>query len=312
MATEFKSFFSTPSGNEGEKCHYPTRLDTYGCGCQHNCSYCYARSLLDFRRMWNAARPSVADLEDIKRLIREKLKAGDIVRLGGMTDCFQPMEREYRVTLQTIRALNRAGVGYLIVTKNALVAENEYLATIRKDLAHIQVTITSTDEKVSRMIEPGASLPEERIRAVERLSAEGFDTAVRLSPYIEQFCDVEKINRIKCDKIVVEFLRVNGWIKRWLPMVDFSEYKLHQSGYSHLPLWKKRQMLRKVSGFRELTVCEDVSEHYAYWQQAVNTNIDDCCNGYEDSKEEIAAGGDRAEQRADRGVAGQPEAMDVE
>lgn len=49
MSKEFKSFFKTVGGNEGNKCHYPTRLDTYGCGCSHDCKYCYAKSLLDFR-----------------------------------------------------------------------------------------------------------------------------------------------------------------------------------------------------------------------------------------------------------------------
>lgn len=48
---EFKSFYKTVKGNEGTKCKYPTRLDLYGRGCSHNCSYCYARSLLDFRGM---------------------------------------------------------------------------------------------------------------------------------------------------------------------------------------------------------------------------------------------------------------------
>lgn len=42
---EFKSFYKTVGGGEGQKCHYPTRLDTYGCGCQHDCSYCYDKSL---------------------------------------------------------------------------------------------------------------------------------------------------------------------------------------------------------------------------------------------------------------------------
>lgn len=40
---EFKSFLKTVTGNEGGKCRYPTRLDSYGC------AYCYARSLLEFR-----------------------------------------------------------------------------------------------------------------------------------------------------------------------------------------------------------------------------------------------------------------------
>lgn len=46
---EESTFFATVEGGEGQKCHYPTRLDTYGCGCSHDCKYCYAKSLLDFR-----------------------------------------------------------------------------------------------------------------------------------------------------------------------------------------------------------------------------------------------------------------------
>ena len=46
---EFKSFYKTVSGAEGERCTYPTRLDLYGRGCYHDCTYCYAKSLLSFR-----------------------------------------------------------------------------------------------------------------------------------------------------------------------------------------------------------------------------------------------------------------------
>lgn len=278
MADKYGAFFGIPQGIKGTKCTYPMRLDTYGCDCFHNCSYCYARSLLDFRKMWHPASPSVANFEDIKAFIKTKLHRGDIVRLGGMTDCFQPSERTYRVTLQTLRALNRAGVGYLIVTKNALVAEPEYMAVYNERLAHIQVTITSTSDAVSRQIEPGASLPQERIHAVETLTAAGFDTQVRLSPYIPEYCDVEKINAIKCDKILVEFLRVNPWIKKWLKGIDYFAYTLFQSGYNHLPLYKKRKLLSKITGFKEITLCEEVFEHFSYWRYAVNNNPDDCCN----------------------------------
>ena len=37
---EFKSFYKTVGGGEGDRCNYPTRLDLYGCGCQHDCKYC--------------------------------------------------------------------------------------------------------------------------------------------------------------------------------------------------------------------------------------------------------------------------------
>ena len=81
LIKEFKSFYKTVEGNEGSKCKYPTRLDAYGCGCQHDCKYCYAKSLLDFRNLWNPNDPSVADINKIERKIK-KLPKGTILRLG--------------------------------------------------------------------------------------------------------------------------------------------------------------------------------------------------------------------------------------
>lgn len=277
---EFKSYFKRVEGNEGERCHYPTRLDTYGCGCQHNCAYCYAKSLLDFRKLWNPAYPSVANINRIRHTIRTKLHKGEVVRLGGMTDCFQPMERKNEITYQTIKALNEMGVGYLIVTKNDLVADDKYLDILDPNLAHIQVSITSTDDKISRAIEPGAPLPGKRITAVEKLQSRGFDVAVRLSPFVPEFVDMGVINAIKCDKILVEFLRVNTWIKKWLSDfdVDLTRYSLKSAGYEHLPLETKLGLMEKVTGFKEVSVCEDVESHWYYWRDNLNANPNDCCN----------------------------------
>lgn len=99
----FQSFSKSVEGNEGSKCYYPTRLDLYGCGCQHNCSYCYARSLLDFRGKWNAAQPAVAFRSDVQRAIRKHMRKGEVIRLGGMTDCFQPLEKERMMTYMAIK-----------------------------------------------------------------------------------------------------------------------------------------------------------------------------------------------------------------
>lgn len=279
--TEFKSFFKTVGGNEGNKCHYPTRLDTYGCGCQHDCKYCYAKSLLDFRKLWNAAQPSVVNIQKVHRTIARNLHPGDIVRLGGMTDCFQPLERKHRATYHTIEELNKRGVGYLIVTKSDIVADDEYLELMNPDLAHIQVTVTCTDDHFCHEYEK-ASPPSHRIKAIEKMQAAGFDVALRLSPYIPQFIDkgvldMDIINGVQCDKILVEFLRVNTWIMKWFD-IDYTEYIYKQSGYLHLPLELKIKYLELVNGFKEMTVCEDVNEHYDYWQKQVNHNPDDCCN----------------------------------
>ena len=272
---EYRSFYKKVGGNEGEKCRYPTRLDTYGCGCSHNCKYCYARSLLEFRNLWHPEDPSVADIKKIRRKL-DTVSPGTILRLGGMTDCFQPAERKHRITYEVIRELNKRKIGYLIVTKSAMVADDEYIRIYDPELAHIQVTITATDDGRALEYEK-ADATSDRIKAIEKLQMRGLDVAVRLSPFMPEFIDFDVLNRIHCDKILVEFLRCNAFIRRTFP-IDYSDYTVKQGGYRHLPLERKRYWLSKISGFRELTVCEDESEAYEYWKRHVNHDPEDCCN----------------------------------
>ena len=275
MAGEFKSFLKTVKGNEGDKCHYSTRLDTYGCGCQHDCKYCYAKSLLSFRGLWDSGEPKAADIKKIRRAVA-KLPKDKPVRLGGMTDCFMPQEKELRVTLQTLEALNEYRVPYLIVTKSAMIAEEPYISTLDPKLAHVQVSVTCTDDSRAGHYEK-ASPPSKRMEAIGRLHDRGIDVALRLSPFIPQYIDFSVLEKVNTDKIIVEFLRVNHWIKQWFD-IDYSEYSLKQSGYEHLPLERKIFYLSRIRGFSQISVCEDVTEHYEYWKTHVNANPDDCCN----------------------------------
>ena len=278
MYKESEIFCKVVGGNEGDLCHYPTRLDTYGCGCFHDCKYCYAKSLLEFRGLWHPDNPRVASLRNIRRKISEiaKLPPRQIVRLGGMTDCLQPHEAKYRITYDTIKQLNEAGIAYLIVTKSDLIADDRYLAVMDRRLAHIQVSVTTTDDALSRTYEK-ASIPSRRIAAIERLQAEGFDVALRLSPFIPQYIDFDRLNAVKCDKILIEFLRVNSWVRKWFD-IDYSDYSLKVGAYHHLPLEKKIEYLKLLDGWKEMSVCEDVPEHYKYWEEHFNCNPKDCCN----------------------------------
>lgn len=274
--SEFKSFYKTVGGGEGNKCHYPTRLDTYGCGCQHDCSYCYAKSLLEFRNLWNPTEPSIADIDKIRRKVK-KLPEGTILRLGGMTDCFQPLEKTIRNTYHTIEVLNEQKIGYLIVTKSAIVADDEYISLMDKDLAHIQITVTTLDDLfyLDKNYEK-ASLPSDRIKAILKLQDAGFDVAIRLSPLIEEYMDFDKLNSLGIKKAIVEFLRVNSWILKWFD-IDEDGYFIREGGYMHMPLEEKKRIIRKIR-IPSISVCEDVQEHYDYWKNHFNPNPDDCCN----------------------------------
>jgi DNA repair photolyase len=273
---EFKSFYKTVGGGEGNKCHYPTRLDTYGCGCQHDCSYCYAKSLLSFRNLWDSTNPSVADIKKIENKIK-KIPKGTILRLGGMTDCFQPIELKHRTTYETIKLLNKYGIGYLIVTKSDIVARDEYIQIYDKKLCHIQITTTCLDDDLYiKLNYEKASLPSKRIEAIKKLQDNGFDVAIRLSPLIEEYMDFDKLNSLGINKAIVEFLRVNSWIKKWFN-IDYSKHTLKEGGYNHLPLEYKKELLNKIK-IPNISVCEDYTEHYEYWKENYNPNKDDCCN----------------------------------
>lgn len=192
-----------------------------------------------------------------------------------MTDCFQPIELEKRATYETIKLLNRYGIGYLIVTKSHIVAEEEYIRIMDKKLAHIQITVTTLSDEMSVKYEK-ASVPSKRIAAIERLQNNGFDVAIRLSPIIPEYMDFDKLNSLGIQKGVVEFLRVNGWIKRWFD-IDYSHYVLNSGGYSHLTLEEKKSILARIK-IPRLSVCDDVDGHYEYWKYMFNPNREDCCD----------------------------------
>ncbi|MCK9281559.1 MAG: hypothetical protein M0P71_13115 [Melioribacteraceae bacterium] len=253
-------------------CNYTQRLDTYGCGCQHDCKYCYAKGLLAFRGHWNSNEPAIANIKTIRKAINQ-LTVSDVIRIGGMTDCFQPIEKTHKLTLATIKLLNNHKINYLIVTKSDMVASDEYLNVYDKKLAHFQVTITSTSVNDYENAPP----PQKRIDAIERLYNCGFDVSVRLSPFIPQNIDLTILNKIKCNKILIEFLKINHWIRKQFD-IDYSEYSLRFGGHDNLQLERKIEYLKGVQSFSQKSVGEYVYEHHKYFSNNYNYNKNDCCN----------------------------------
>lgn len=269
--TEYLAFDGDVGGGEGSRCNYTRRFDVYGCGCAHNYSYCYARSILDFRKNWHPDNPHVADIKKVEKALNG-VKAGTVLRMGGLTDCFQPIEEKRKVALHTLRLMNERGIHALIVTKSDLIAERPWIDALGEN-AHVQVSITSTEGNPWREEAPEFS---RRMEAVKRLNEAGIDVQVRLSPYVPEFVDLRKIEH---DRVLVEFLRINGSIRKLLHGVDLRPYALKLDGYRHLPLKVKREWLKPIQErFAEVSVCEDVYSHWSVWMNEVNANPNDCCN----------------------------------
>lgn len=232
---------------------------------------------MDFRKLWHPEDVGVADLRKIERTVFRKIESGSVVRLGGMTDCFQPIEKELKNTYKTIEMLNSKKVHYLIVTKSDLVATDEYMDIFDKKLAHIQISTPTNNEEILKKTD-NAGTYQERKEAIETLFENGFDVSLRLAPFLFETCDFDEINSINVDKCLVEFLRVKPKMAELISdITDFDLYTLKEGGYRHLPLDAKIEQLEKLD-FKELSVCDDVQDHYDYFQDNVNFKCNDCCN----------------------------------
>lgn len=79
------------------------------------------------------------------------------------------------------------------------------------------------------------------------------------------------------DKCLIEFLRVKPNVAKNIPFINIDDYIIKENGYRHLNLKTKMNIINKLK-FKEMTVCDSVTEHYYYFKNNVNYNPNDCCN----------------------------------
>ena len=168
-------------------------------GCAHGCSYCYARPYheylgmsagLDFETKILVNHDAAALLN--KFLSKPSWQAEPIV-FSGVTDCYQPAERRFRLTRACLEVASACGQPISIITKNALVCRDvDLLAGMAaRGLAHVNVSITTLDPALARIMEPRTSIPAARLRAVERLAGAGVPVRVMVAPLIPGLNDHE-------------------------------------------------------------------------------------------------------------------------
>jgi DNA repair photolyase len=168
-------------------------------GCEHGCSYCYARPShanfglspgLDFESKL-FAKTNAAEL------LRKELAAPGYqpatIALGANTDPYQPIERRYRITRQVLEVLAEYGHPVGIVTKSALVVRDLDIlkAMAERGLVKVAISVTSLDPRLARAMEPRASMPAKRLQAMELLSSAGVPTTVMVAPVVPALNDSE-------------------------------------------------------------------------------------------------------------------------
>jgi DNA repair photolyase len=168
-------------------------------GCAHGCSYCYARPTheylgfnagLDFETRVMVKHEAAALLR--KFLSRPKWQPETIV-MSGVTDCYQPAERQFRITRQCLEVALEARQAIGIITKNALVLRD--LDLLREmaslDLVHVSISVTTLDADLARTMEPRTSTPAAKLRAIRTLAEAGVPVRVMAAPIIPGLNDRE-------------------------------------------------------------------------------------------------------------------------
>lgn len=168
-------------------------------GCEHGCAYCYARPTHEYLG-YNAGidfESRILVKHRAAELLRTELaKASwkpDVIALSGVTDCYQPVERRLQITRSCLEVLAEFRNPVTIVTKNALVARDaDVLAELAKHrAAAVCISLTSLDADLRSVLEPRASPPLAKLRAIRKLADAGVPVGVLCAPIIPAINDHE-------------------------------------------------------------------------------------------------------------------------
>ena len=161
-------------------------------GCEHGCSYCYARPTHAYRNL----SPGVdfetrifAKVNAAELLRKELSKPGyrcEVISLGANTDPYQPVERKLGITRSVLEVCNEFNQPVGIVTKNAMVERDlDILVPMaQKRLVNVHLSVNNLDHDIARRLEPRCSAPARRLQAIRALSQASVPVGVLVAPVI--------------------------------------------------------------------------------------------------------------------------------
>ncbi len=186
------------SKNESPDVGFTYSINVYR-GCEHGCTYCYARPTHEYLG-FNAGidfETKIMVKHDAPELLRKAFDARSwkpqVIAMSGNTDCYQPAERQFKITRRVLEVMleYRNPVG--IITKNALVMRDiDILSEMAKlNLVAVFHTINSLDKELTRKMEPHTATPARKLLSIERLTNAGVPCGVMIGPIIPGLNDHE-------------------------------------------------------------------------------------------------------------------------
>jgi len=168
-------------------------------GCEHGCAYCYARPYHEYLGFSAGlefetkimVKPRAAEL--LRRELSNPKYVPQPLGMSGVTDCYQPAERKFRITRACLEVLAEFRNPVTLITKNFLITRD---IDVLKELAafdavQVFISITTMNADLAAKMEPRASRPSHRLRAVEMLAKAGVPVGVMVAPIIPGLNDRE-------------------------------------------------------------------------------------------------------------------------
>lgn len=203
-------------------------------GCEHGCSYCYARESHNY---WGFSagldfEGKIIVKENAVSLLKAKLQSknwrAEPIFLSGNTDCYQPAEKEFKITRALLKVFLEYKHPVSILTKNSLVQRDiDLLKRLNQDqLVKVSFSINTLDEKLRSKLEPRTATIKKRLESMELLAANGIPVGLMIAPIIpglnsHEIMDIAKqaANAGACE-IGYTIVRLNGPLvklfEKWL------------------------------------------------------------------------------------------------
>src|SRR6266542_1430549 len=169
-------------------------------GCEFACRYCYARYTHEFMGMEDGLefeQKIYAKAHTAELLRRDLRKVGpkEGIAIGTATDPYQPAERRFGRTRAILEVFAEGKGRHLaITTKSDLIVRDLPLLSelMRANVLHVNMTITTLDTDLARLLEPRAPRPDLRLAAVTRLAQAGVSVGVFPNPILPLITDSEQ------------------------------------------------------------------------------------------------------------------------
>ena len=162
-------------------------------GCSHGCIYCDSRSNCYQIEDFGTIRAKQDALAIIRKQLRGRIGAG-VISTGAMSDPFNPLEKEYELTREALKLIDRYHFGVAIATKSDLITRDiDLLSKINKHSPTIvKITITACNDKLSKIVEPGVCPSSKRFEALKKISEAGIFCGILMMPILPFIEDNEE------------------------------------------------------------------------------------------------------------------------